>query len=208
MWIKKSQNKKNNLQNQSGLSLIELLVAVSIFSLLTILIAGIYLAFTTSQIRTKVAQRLLNNAQFALEGMAREIRNNEIYYRDYPCNQIDLGGGYLAEKCIYLKHEDGAIAGFAANIAGSRLFYTVRDPVDHTWATTGFVFFNPLENIILDDINFLISPAATDDPFVEGGPNQHPMVTIQLQVSTRADKVAEQITYNLQTTVSSRFYKR
>ena len=173
------------------------------------MISGIYLAFTNSQVRTKAAQRLLNNAQFALEAMTREIRNNEVFYRDYPCDDVNLGDGMTGEECIYLKHEDGTIAGFAGHYSGSgRLFYIVRDPTDGYWTTTGFLFFNPLENTLIDNIDFVISPVLTDNPFVEGGPNQHPLVTIRLKVSTDATKSTEQVTYNLQTTVSPRSYKR
>ena len=83
------------INNQKGLTLIELLVAVFIFSLLSTVIAGIYVSFSNAQARTKVAQALLNDAQFALEGIAREIRNSRVLYAEgeYNCGDVELDIG-------------------------------------------------------------------------------------------------------------------
>ena len=205
--------KHQKIKNQSGVTLIELLVAISIFALLTVVTSGIYVAFTNGQARTRVAQALLNDAQFALEGMAREIRNNAVFFRNYPCDEVPLDDEepptVWGQSCIYLEHENGAIGGFGGNVEDNFLSYVVRDPVDQYWEPTGFVFFAPLQDIIINDIQFVVDPpVASGDPLEEGGQNQHPLVTIKLTVSTDTTRNVEEVTYNLQTTVSPRIYRR
>jgi len=207
---------KKIINNQKGLTLIELIVAVFIFSLLSTVIAGIYVSFSNAQARTKVSQSLLNDAQFALEGIAREIRNSRVVYAQgtYNCSEIVLDVGpppVIANSCIYLQKEDGSYVGFGGSTAADLLAYMIRDSETGGWSIHDFVFWGAYQqNIKLDDIQFIIHPNVDggNQPFIEGGINQHPLVTIKLTVSTNATKDIEQITYNLQTTVSPRFYGR
>ena len=69
---------KNIKQNKTGFTLVEVLVAVSVFAILAILLSVIYVAFTKMQTRTQISQQVLNDSQFTLETMTREIRNSEI----------------------------------------------------------------------------------------------------------------------------------
>ena len=90
------------VKNEEGFTLVELLIAVSIFALLSVIISGIYLAFSKSQARTKVSQSLLNDAQYILETVAKEIKNNEI-----------VGIGTSGDTDIYtLKKENGDLVYF------------------------------------------------------------------------------------------------
>ena len=66
------------VKNNKGFTLVELIVAVSVFSLLSIVMGGIYLSFTKSQARTKAAQSLLNDAQYILEVLSKDFKSNEI----------------------------------------------------------------------------------------------------------------------------------
>ena len=58
-------------QNKTGFTLVEVLVAVSIFAMLAILLSVIYVAFTKMQTRTQISQQVLNDSQFTLETMTR-----------------------------------------------------------------------------------------------------------------------------------------
>ena len=205
------------INNQKGLTLIELLVAVFIFSLLSTVIAGIYVSFSNAQARTKVAQALLNDAQFALEGIAREIRNSRVLYAEgeYNCGDVELDIGpplIMATSCIYLQKEDGEYVGFGGSTDADLLTYMRRDSETGEWSIHDFIFWDHFQNINLDDVQFVIIPAipvlADSGPFEEGGTNKHPSVTIKLTVSTDSTRNIEQVTYNLQTTVSPRFYGR
>ena len=75
--------------NKKGFTLVELLIAISIFASLSIIISGIYLAFSKNQARTKASQSLLNDTQYILETISKEIQNNQIdYSNDYSNDWI------------------------------------------------------------------------------------------------------------------------
>lgn len=195
--------------NQSGLTLVEILVAVSIFSLLSVVVSGIYVAFSNAQARATRAQRLLNDAQFALVGMAREIRNNELYYgfggmTPAICDtEID---NLSVESCVFLRKNDGTIVAFAKESGVNKLDYLVKDQINDTWSVTGFVFNDGDEGVEINSLNFVIEPST--DPSIEGNTNRQPFVMLQVQVNTADTNIYKKVSYNLQTSVSSRVYKR
>lgn len=196
--------------NKLGFTLVEILVAVSIFSLLSVVVAGIYVAFSNAQARATRAQRLLNDAQFALVGIAREIRNNELYYgfglTPINCNdEINPVPDIDITNCIFLRQSNGAISAFVKEDNNNKLDYLVKDPVTKEWSVTGFVFNGENEGVIIDSLWFRYSPIF--DPINENI-NVQPLVTIQFQVSTNDANIYKRLSYNLQTSVSSRVYKR
>ena len=200
-------------KNRSGFTLVEILVAVSIFSLLSVVVAGIYVAFSNNQARATRAQRLLNDSQFALVSIAREIRNNQLLYDfgfdDTSCNEeIKFEGEDIdVESCIFLKRNDGVIIAFAKERGVSQLYYLVKHPDADYWTKTGFVFNDGQEGVVIDGLHFVHEPA--NDPSIEGnGSNRQPFVMIQFTVSTDDANIYKKVTYNLQTSVSSRIYKR
>ncbi|MCB9802849.1 type II secretion system protein [Candidatus Nomurabacteria bacterium] len=198
------------LKNQSsGLTLVEVLIAVAIFSLLSVVVGGIYLAFSNSQDRTQVAQKLLNDAQYALESMAREVRGNKVYYNYSNCDaEITV---VQTTQCLILEKSDGTIVAFAVETDGGGnpevINYLVKEA--GVWTKGGVIFDINQNQGVIDSILFLVSPAAPGvDPLEDGGGNQNPLVTIEMQLSTNATRSFEQVTYNLQTSVSPRVYKR
>jgi hypothetical protein len=61
----------------------------------------------------------------------------------------------------------------------------------------------PVTGSSLESFNFIVSPNA--DPFVDNDPNRMPIVTIQAQMKATGRDI-EQVTYNLQTSASSRIF--
>lgn len=210
---------KNN--KNKGFTLIEILIALTIFSFMVLAISGIYIAFTKSQARTKTSQQLLNDSQYVLEIMAREIRSSEIL--DYNPSGVggrctELLGSHYAD-CILLLRPNGSVVAFAAedgSVSGYReLIYVVLDcNLDYsscTWDTdyASTVLISPnLNDIELSPggLSFNISPST--NPYDDIDSNQQPIVTIKLNTEYASTKRIEQIDYHLQTSVSSRIYKR
>jgi len=62
---------------ESGLTLIELIVAIGIFGLVIIMVFGIFSLAIVSQRRIIALRNVEDNARFALESMAREIRTGK-----------------------------------------------------------------------------------------------------------------------------------
>ena len=71
MFIRKKYNK------ESGLTLIELIVALGIFGLVVTMAVSIFVVALISQRRIISLRNIEDNARFALESMAREIRTGK-----------------------------------------------------------------------------------------------------------------------------------
>ncbi len=71
MFIRKKYNK------ESGLTLIELIVAIGIFGLVVNMVFGIFSLAIVSQRRIIALRNVEDNTRFALESMAREIRTGK-----------------------------------------------------------------------------------------------------------------------------------
>ena len=66
--------KRNTAQNKAGFTLIEVVVAVGIFSLVTVMIGSIFLVAFFGHRRILALQNLQDNLRFSVEAIAREIR--------------------------------------------------------------------------------------------------------------------------------------
>ena len=207
--------------NNKGFTLVEILVSLFIFSLLSIALSGIYIAFTKAQNRTYASQKLLNDMQYSMEIMAREIRNNEIMYFDPDCDSLIYNNPIAFGSCILLKRENGSVFAFATttDVTHDILHYlelTHDDTISQDYGGNYYVEGGNWENVVVllqhtknnADINFLkfdISPSI--NPYYDNN-NEQPKVTIGLGVEYVSEKEAEQISHFLQTTVSSRIYRR
>lgn len=77
------KKKRKNIDNKEklptkGFSLIEVLVALLAFSILTSAVAGVYMEFLEVQIKSKESQRNLENGQLALNSLAKSLRTAKI----------------------------------------------------------------------------------------------------------------------------------
>ncbi len=183
---------KNNL----GFTLIEIVIAVAIFSLLSTVVGGIYVAFSQSQTRTQAGQKLLGEMQFVLESITREIRNGEV---DYTVDCNDFGPG----DCLSIKRLDNTKIVFIVDDLDPEQMGLVLQTYDgENWApfASGLL---PVTGSNLESFNFIVSPDT--DPFADDGPNRMPMVTIEAQMRASGRDI-EQVTYNLQTSASSRIF--
>jgi len=201
-------------KKNTGFTLVEILVAVAIFGFMAAMLAGIYLAFSDSQNRARASQQLLNDTQYALEIMAREIRADQIIDYDPDCASI-LGANY--PTCILLSREDGQMIAFARGLTDGDLVYITPDctstPGTCNWQGTyrdiTSLLYTGLNNIrTTTDTKFVIVPALDPYEVSATAPNTQPRVTIFLGATFNSQKDYEQVTHNLQTTVSSRIYKR
>lgn len=216
---------KYSIKNEKGFTLIEMLVSMFIFTLLVFAVIGVYITFNNSQIRTTASQQLLNDSQYAMELMTREIRNNAIvkYSLDNTiCNDL-IGTGDVDDvfdECIILERPNSQVFAFSSHINTTisndkKLLYVLLN-CDATYSNCDAINLSSnsvievlsagLNNININALNFYITP--NSDPFVSGGPNQQPKVTISMATSYLSGNRFEQVNNIFQTTVSSRVYRR
>ena len=207
-------------QNKTGFTLVEVLVAVSIFAMLAILLSVIYVAFTKMQTRTQISQQVLNDSQFTLETMTREIRNSEIFEYD-PYNSstcVDVLGtdpsGNPYVNCLLLLREDGQMIAFTTTTEEALIYITPVCNSDYSvcdWALGDYESYTELlslsvNNTKVEDLYFYINPS--ENPFPSILVNEQPVVTIRLKTAFDATRSNEQVSHLLQTTIASRIYKR
>ncbi|MBU4141964.1 prepilin-type N-terminal cleavage/methylation domain-containing protein, partial [Patescibacteria group bacterium] len=80
------------IQNEKGISLVELVVAVSIFSLVMIAATGIFISAIKAQKAIIAKQNVANNMRYAMEFMAKEIRMAQVDNTD-PTLTFNDGAG-------------------------------------------------------------------------------------------------------------------
>ncbi|HZZ99218.1 MAG TPA: prepilin-type N-terminal cleavage/methylation domain-containing protein, partial [Candidatus Paceibacterota bacterium] len=74
--------KKFSSNQQKGFTLVEMLVASLIFSIIVLAVSEIFVTVLTNQRRAFAAQQIEESGQFAMELMAREIRVSDITDQD------------------------------------------------------------------------------------------------------------------------------
>jgi len=174
----------------SGFTLIEMLVAISLFAAVVAVSAGAYLAIMKTQVKSINMKKVQEDSRFSLEIIGREFRMGEVDYSYYS------GGVPSPTSTLALINSRGTEIKF--RLESERLEKKVGDGS-----------FIPLtqENIKVTDLKFYISPLT--DPFVEGGKNIQPRVTVCLTARSGSPGVSERETeIILQTTISSHTYKR
>jgi len=63
-----------NVKMKMGFTLIEMLVAIGIFAIMTVALTGIFISATQSQSHTLYTQELMSQSSYALEYMGRILR--------------------------------------------------------------------------------------------------------------------------------------
>jgi len=185
-------------KNESGFTLMEMLIAVAVFSVVITVSLDLYFVAQKAQHKTTAIQRVQSDARYSIEAMAREIRTDKIDYSmaignpSSSLSLVDVDG----QSIVFRKIDD-------ETIAGCSLVPCIGLKVG---SSGSWLKLTP-EKIKVIDLKFFIYP--TTDPFATGVIGEQPRVTILLTVqnqpsATVADQDARSIT--LQTTVSSRYY--
>jgi prepilin-type N-terminal cleavage/methylation domain-containing protein len=187
-------------RNRKGFTLVEVVVAMSIFSVLTVVVSGIFVNVSNLHRQTANLQRLQNDGRYMIEKIAREIRSREV---DYPLIN--------PQTCLLFKPDELGNILMVQYIDDGKIGYSL-DPSDKdcsnnpdnpdSWAALNAT------DVEVKNLQFVVSPLADDVWNQEPEYNIQPRVTILLTIANRegADKHRQEVT--LQTTISSKLYKR
>jgi len=164
-------------KKEEGVTLIELLVAMSIFLIALTAAVQIFMIGMSGVQRLFGRQDALDSARYILESMSKEIRMSDVVTSDgNPISMLHIKNSKLSPEDIYYTFSGTNIT----RQAGGGTVYTL----------------NPSGVQIIKGY-FII---AGNSAFTQ------PRVTIVLSIKSKTGKSAEQVQVNLQTTVSSRQY--
>ena len=201
----------NIKKSGAGFTLMEMIVAIGIFVFAILAIMGVYTYATRGLRETTQGQKTLSEIRFDIETMAQKIRTSEIdYSKDFDLDLSEDGSSGIidSEPELYLKNENdlNEMHYWYDDVNNSiKLQINAASPVD----------LIDTSNISVEKLNFYITP--TQDPFElqeDGGgnlsydANQQPKVTIVAVFKSKSARPSEEDIIYLQTTVSTRVYKR
>ena len=154
----------NNIKSSVGFTLIEMLIAVSIFALVLIMATNIYIIINNSQRKVVTLQKIQEDVRFLFEAMAQDIRLSSINYSFYqdPANAINLHPEFGGDDNSVLALIDQS---------GNQIYYRLN--VNKLqYCSGGCDFDDPLvwanitpESVEIIDLGVVITPGA--NPFEE-----------------------------------------
>jgi four helix bundle protein len=164
-----------------GFTLIEALVATSVFALMVSSILGVYLATLKLDSRTRAQRTVIQDGRFIMDFIGKEVRNGAIDYSIY-------GGGVSSLSLI--------------NVAAEAETFSLNDGNLVLTKSAGSTHLNS-DQVQVTKLLFYVSP--DQDPFTTSKlANQQPNVTVVLEL-THTDP-QNPVKINVQSTFEERYY--
>ena len=195
-------------KRQRGFTLVEMMVAVTVFATASVIITDLFLSFNRTQRRAQSSQAIQNDARVLMANIVDKIRSSEIDYSVYTPTVAN------PETELFLVANDGT------NYVIRRSDTVFSNTVCPSAASTpcleisadGGSTYSPMtsERLKVIGVQFYIAPI--ESPTVQSGGNftynVQPRVTFTLGLQGVTSQAAEQGTTFIQTTVSSRVLLR
>lgn len=188
---------------RSGFTLMEMLVALGLFSVVIVIATDVFFTFQKISRKTENLQKLTTDARFIAETIARYARENSINYDAGPFSLPQSALALISRTQVPLAIQaadcrDNAEAVFRCVTLTRGDSLPERLSSQEIWVRTLQFYIVPAEN-----------PAAFD---LESGAYRtdvQPRVTIVISLANSADENAPNYTrYDVQTTIASRIYTR
>lgn len=100
---------------EAGYTLVELIIAVGLFALIMVLVAGAYLMMIALNRQAQATATGINNLSFGLEEMTREIRTAT----RYNCNTSGGGSCPAGGTAFFLTDSTGAVVSYSRSVSSS-----------------------------------------------------------------------------------------
>jgi prepilin-type N-terminal cleavage/methylation domain-containing protein len=172
----RSTKRKGNRRCNAGFTLIELIVAIGVFSTVVSIAVGGFVRVLRTQRQVVGLLSANSNASLVIEQMAREIRTGFDFCRN---GQVCVGTSELSFR----------------NAAGERITYRIQNDVVERGVNNTFAALTA-SNVNIRNLVFDLSGQDSNDGFP-------PRVTISMGVSSKELGVAGTVV-NMETTVSAR----
>lgn len=180
---------KKLISNQA-FTLAEMVVAIGIFSIASLVISTVYLNANNLHQHTANFQRLQNEGRYIMEKVTREVRAREI---KYPVEALQP-----QELLEFRKDEFGDTVKIVRSLNGEDLEYHVN----------GISANLNADDIEVVNVQFFVVPNTEDQWGVDPTTNIQPRVTFLLKIKNKDINPKFQREITMQTTISSKVYKR
>lgn len=216
MWLRATGNWQTNKRAAPpGFTLMEIVVAMVIFTLATVVIAEIFVNVQRAQQRVKDTQLATTELRYLMDVLAREVRSDTLDYTVLGSGCTDPTGTLAASsntlrlcsgenKSVVFGHDPtGATCETADTDYTGGCVFIIRE------LGTPRAISSP--QLSIDSLTFY--PTPLKNPFPTGGagattPDVQPSVTIVVKSSSLNLRAQERKPLYLQTTVTARTYAR
>ncbi len=199
---------RNNHPLNEGFTLIEVLVSLSLFTIVVTMSVGTLLVLIDANSKQQSAQSVATNLSFALDSMTREIRTGYFYECKSQSSQLTKTNGAVYSDCpagasnFAFSESGGSLTG---SMDSNRIAYRYNpvsksierrlgnpstDGVDWRAITAPAVQINTLEFVVTDT-----------RPYSSGNNQKSPTVTIFIS-GTAGNITGLNTDFNIQTTVT------
>ncbi len=201
-----SGDKKKKYQVQRGFTLIEMMIAMFVFSLIVGSISGLFITGIRGQRSTLARQRLLDQTSYTLEYMSRALRMAMKQTSDLAPCLLENGNGFNYE--IPSEYQIGGnpklgtglkfINNLEKDLDDQCQIFFLDSVSGQLMQTKGGVTL-PLtsDKLKITSLKFFLSGESQTD-------NLQPRVTVFLEIKGKGQKIEEQPLMKIQTTISQR----
>ncbi|HEY4511872.1 MAG TPA: type II secretion system protein [Candidatus Paceibacterota bacterium] len=190
---------KRGIIKKGGFSLIEIMVSLAIFSIVVLVATGALLSILNANKKTQALKAVVNNFNFALENMARNIRVGTKYYCG-PESGIPPQGNFAARDCSggqYIAFWDGEHKVFTAYRFNNSPNNTSIEKDENIYDVEGFTPLTAPE-VEISDLRLYVTGNVTGD-------NMQPKVRLIVKGKMKDNaKLKLDTTFNIQTTLTQR----
>lgn len=181
--------KKDNAKTKKGFTLVEMIVAIGLFTIVLFIASSAFLAVLNADRKSRATRIAMDNLNLALEDMSRRIKTGTSYY----CNGIisSLGTNDCSstgESSIAFTEQDG-VTRTAYRLEGGAIKRTV--------GVSGTELPVTAPEITIRNLKFIVNGSSSGDI-------TQPYVAILIEGDTRAGQITSG--FKIQTTVTQRAY--
>lgn len=190
--VRNNEGKRGRNIHQCGFSLVEMLVAVALFTVVMVISTSSLLALVDANRKAQALQSVMNNLNTAVDGMVRSIRMGS----NYHCGNIGLytDTRNCAGDALLAFEPFGGNTGSGADqwvywFDGTTLYKSENG------GSTRFALTAP--EVRIDEVKFYVLGAGAGD-------QTQPKVVITMRGTAGIEKIKTQTTFNIQATATQR----
>ncbi len=196
---------------QTGFTLVELLVSMSIFTFVSTAAVGSLLVMIDANRKAQQTQTTMSNLSFALDSMTRDIRTGTDYYCTNGFGNLPPSGSNQTSDCNngargFSFNEGGSSLTGAPGCSGSRISYYLDNSTGRIQRRlcTGSWQDLTSSDLTIDTLRFYTTGAHPSNPPSGSSDDEAPTVTIIIKGSINDTGGAGDTEVAIQTTVTQR----